>query len=245
MDFSELSSIGYHITGREESKDEFVLHHYAPVVRNGDTVAMLCGTVRLDSLPDRITSSLYAGDASIYIIDGENGDFLLDTWHKEELGNFWDLGERPMAYGYDKETLERDILLGGTGHVVFLSRTSGSYLYFQYMPIEVNEWRLALSVPEAAVFSTAEAVKSVLNLLSAFEIICFLLYFIWMFSYVRREASQKQRQVDTIPCLLTMTQPISRVGIKALKALIPLFWRRLLRQMPPTIHLGLIYKTVL
>ena len=95
-------------------------------------------------------------------------------------------------------SMERQRNLGGTGHVVFLSRTSGSYLYFQYMPFEVNEWRLALSVPEAAVFSTAEAVKSVLNLLSAFEIICFLLYFIWMFSYVRREASQKQRQVDTI-----------------------------------------------
>ena len=44
----------------------------------------------------------------MYIVEGESGNFIMDTWH-ETVGNIWDLGERPMAEGYDHEQLKQGL----------------------------------------------------------------------------------------------------------------------------------------
>lgn len=203
LSFDQLKDLGAHITDREldvtgeDQEERYVLRHYVPVNRDGETIAMLYGVVELGSLPEKLMGEPYGGEAAIYIIDGETGDFLVDTWHNEP-GNIWDLGERPMARGYNHEQLKQGLIDGETGYVVFVSKTIGKYLYFYYEPLQINNWRIALSVSEDVVFARANVIKEILNAFLLFEGLCFVLYFLWMFRYVRRETGEKQSQLDAI-----------------------------------------------
>ena len=199
LSFSDAAALGHHITNRESDAidpDKYIVRHYMPIVRNGETIAMLYGVVDIDSLPESISSKPYSGEAAIYIIEGGTGNFLIDTWHNEPGGNIWALGERPMAPGYNHEQLKQGLTDGETGYVVFKSETTGENLYFCFSPMGVNDWRIALSVSEKTVFSNAEAIKNVLNIFLLFEVLCFIGYFVWMIRYVRHETDRKQRQLD-------------------------------------------------
>ena len=200
LSFEKEAALGAHVTDREtDLRDDgnYIVRHYVPVRRDGQTAAMLYGVVELETLPEKANMDPYGGKGALYIIDGNNGDFLVDTWH-EELGNLWALGERKMAPGYDTDQIRQDFSKGEEGYVVFVSETTGSNLYFYYEPMGVNEWRVALSVPEDVVFSNVREIKKALNLFLAFEALCFLGYFLWMACDVWRETNEKQKQLDTI-----------------------------------------------
>lgn len=199
LSFSEEKELGIHITDREKDleDDRYVVRICAPMVQNGETAAILCGVVDLQTLPRELELNPYSGEAAFYLIDGNTGDFLIDTWH-EELGNIWEMGERTMADGYDHEALKSDLISGKNGYVVFVSETTGEYLYFYFAPMSVNEWRAAISVPEEVVFESAKAAGEILYIFVGFEIICFILYFLWMLCNSRKAADEKQRQLDTV-----------------------------------------------
>lgn len=201
LSFAKESALGAHITDRERDLDEegsYIVRHYVPVVRDGQTIALLFGVVELGVLPQEVLGQPYGGEAAIYIIDGSTGDMLVDTWHHSESGNFWALGERPMAPGYDHQQLSQGLTNGETGYVVFVSQSIGRYLYFYFCPVQINQWRVALSVPEDVVFSSANAIRGILNFFLLFEALCFVLYFLWMLHYVRRETNEKQRQLEAL-----------------------------------------------
>ena len=201
LSFEEEAEHGAHVSDRVQDLDEdgtYIVRNYVPVKRDGQIIAMLYGVVELGSLPEDLEAAPYGGQAAIYIIEGQTGDFLVDTWHSESGGNIWALGRREMAPGYDHDTLKRGLTEGDTGYVVFVSETTGQYLYFYFEPLEINEWRIALSVPEDVVFEIADSIRAALNLFLGFEIICFVAYFLWMLRYVRNVTSEKQRQLDTI-----------------------------------------------
>lgn len=199
--FEQEAALGAHITNREPdptAPGKYIARHYVPVVRDGETVAMLYGVVEWGTLPEELLATPYGGEASIYVIDGATGYYLVDTWHNDPEANVWTMGGRSMAKGYDDAQLRQGLIDGETNYVVFVSRTIGRYLYFYYRPLSVNQWRLALSVPEDVVFESSHSIRTVLNCFLGFEALCFILYFLWMLRYVRRETSQKQRQLDRI-----------------------------------------------
>ena len=200
MSFEEEKAQGVHITDRETdilNEEDYILRHFVPVVRDGETVAMLYGVVELGNLPEELLMKPYDGEAAVYIIEGDTGDFLVDTWH-DEPGNIWALGEREMAPGYNHEQLKQGLIDGEKGYVVFVSETIGKYLYFYYEPLTINQWRIALSVSEDVVFSGAHSIRNVLYIFLVFEALCFILYLLWLFRYVMSQMSNKQRQLDAV-----------------------------------------------
>src|SRR5699024_1045608 len=99
-------------------------------------------------------------------------------------------------------------------YVVFVSRTTGEYLYFYYEPMKINDWRIALSVPREVVFSRADGIRTAVNHFLILEVVCFFLYFIWMFSYVRRDSREKQRQLDTINYIYDVEKLLFNAHVK-------------------------------
>lgn len=201
LSFRQEAALGARISDRELDLDGEgqVVRHYVPVVRQGETVAMLCGVIELGSLVQELPYKPYGGQAAVYLIDGATGDFLIDTWHTgEEPGNIWALGSRPMAEGYNDAQLRQGLVNGESNFVVFRSNTTREYLYFYYTPLSVNRWRVALSVPEELVFSRAQDIRGLLNKMLAAEGLAFLAYIVWMIGYVRRQTSEKQRQLDAL-----------------------------------------------
>lgn len=199
LSFEREAALGAHISDREQDLGGggYVVRHFVPVVQDGETIAMLCGVIDINTLGGALPYSPYGGSAAVYLIDGATGDFLIDTWH-EELGNIWATGSRPMADGYDDAQLRQGLIDGESNYVVFLSNTIGDYLYFYYTPASINQWRVALSVPESVVFADARSVRTMLNVLLLLETAGFLLYILWLIRYVRRETGEKQRQLDAL-----------------------------------------------
>ncbi len=201
LSFGQEAALGAHITDRETDlldRSNYVVRHYVPVIRNGETAALLCGVIELGELPEEVNLAAYGGRGAVYIIDGTTENFLVDTWHPGETGNMWALGEREMAPGYDAEQLRQGVFNGESRFVVFVSRTVGEYLYFYYEPMAINEWRIAVSVPESVVFESANAIARILNIFLLFELLCFVAYFLWMIRYARQVTGEKQRRLEAL-----------------------------------------------
>ncbi len=209
LSFEAEAAKGIHITNREIDiihRDTYVARHYVPVMRDDKIIAMLYGVIVLGELPEDVNLNPYGGRGALYIIDGNTGDFLIDTWHTGETGNIWALGEREMAPGYDSNQLKQGLTNGESQYVVFVSKTIGEYLYFYYEPMEINDWRIAVSVPESVVFENANTIKWILKVFLVFELTCFGIYFLWMMYYVRSVTNEKQERLDTINYMYTVEQ---------------------------------------
>lgn len=201
LSFEKEASLGAHITDREADildKDNYIVRHYVPVIRDGKTVAMLYGVIELGELPEEVNLKPYGGKGAVYIIDGSTGDLLVDTWHPKEGGNMWEMGQREMAPGYDPDQMKKGVIEGESRYVVFVSKTVGEYLYFYYTPMEINQWRIAVSVPESIVFESAKTIERILNVFLLSELFCFIVYFLWMAHYVWQVTREKQLRLDML-----------------------------------------------
>ncbi|HJB01053.1 MAG TPA: GGDEF domain-containing protein [Candidatus Mediterraneibacter merdavium] len=217
LSFEEEAAMGPHISDREtdiEDPEKYIVRHCVPIIRNGRTAAILSGIIDLGKMPEGVELDPYGGKAALYIIDGNTGDFLIDTWHPGEVGNIWGLGEREMAPGYDSAQLKQGVSEGDSSYVIFVSKTIGEYLYFYYEPMQINEWRIAVSVPENVVFENANAIKRLLNTFLMLEILCFIAYFLWMLHYVRRTIGEKQRQIETLNYIYDVEKLLFNAHVK-------------------------------
>ena len=67
--------------------------------------------------------------------------------------------------------------------------SSKERLHFYYAPLSVNQWMLAISIQETAVFQNAAETKSMLYSYGGFVVVCFVIYFICRFSLFSLDAS--------------------------------------------------------
>ena len=79
LSFAQEAARGAHVTDRETDLDgqSPVVRHYVPVVRQGQTAALLCGVIELGELAQELPYQPYGGQTAVYLIDGATGDFLV------------------------------------------------------------------------------------------------------------------------------------------------------------------------
>ncbi len=193
ISFDDEAALGEHVTNRMISlmdDNQQIIRHFVPIIHNGKTVAMLYSSTNLKKLPDALNiDNMYNGSASVYIVDRENGDFIMDTWH-DSLGNIYDMKDVETRGNVSFDDVKKDITEGGSGHVQFRSNTTGEYLYFYYMPIkydnwnigestDVNKWTVAVTVPEKEAFSNLYNIRKVCYILCIAESIILIIYLAW------------------------------------------------------------------
>lgn len=200
LSFAEEAAKGAHITDRETDviTGDYIIRHFVPVIKNNKTIAMLYGVICIKNFPVTVGLTPYGGRGALYLIDGNNGDFLIDTWHPGQVGNIWQMGPRKMAPGYSPEKLKEGLIRGESNYVIFVSRTIGEHLYLYYTPTKINQWRISLSVPESVVFESSIIIKDILNAFLWFELLCFAVYLLWMLRDVKRVTTEKQKRLDMI-----------------------------------------------
>lgn len=179
IDFADEAWKGEYISGVRQSKRDLsvkVVDHAVPIIKNGETLYILYGIVPLNNLAERYTTDLYGGHAYVYIEDGDNGDFILDTWHKT-LGNIIDMGKRKMLPGYSLEQAIDDMSNGISGEIAFVSRTTGNVLYMRYEPLGVNNWNVMITVEEGYALAQSVAITRSLYLMAGICGAILLLYF--------------------------------------------------------------------
>ena len=164
LSFEVESKLGEHISNRVYSvkNGSPVLRHFVPIIQDGQTAAMLYGVTVLMDLPKTINiDNIYNASANVYMVDTKNGDFLLDTAH-EELGNISDYESGVETKGgLDWDGYIRDLLDLNTGYVIYKTHRTGGWEYMYYAPAGINEWAIAVSVPEKEAFSSAFDVRDI------------------------------------------------------------------------------------
>lgn len=198
LSFEEEAAKGRHISDRSVAiSDPSVqcIRIFVPLEKGGETIAMLYGTIDLNSYSAEVELDPYEGQGSVYVIDGATGDFIVDSSHGV-LGNVDDLGLRTVKDGYSQEQLKEDARLGREGHCVFVSETTGDELYFCYQPIPINNWSIGISVSEEVAFAQAKRTNAILTGFFVFEILVLAAYFVFILFSTRRELREKQQLAE-------------------------------------------------
>ncbi len=194
LSFDEEFPLGEHVSDRMYSADgAYVLRHFVPLTQDGKPAAILYGITRLNELPDALNiDNIYNASASVYIVDTRTGDLLLDTYpsHKE-LGNIQKFNSSDRQVRGDKKWEEYidDLMNQGTGYVVYRTGDTRGWDYMYYAPAGINQWSIAVSVPEREAFASVYAVRTVCAVIGAFMAVTVLVYYLIIHAQSKRATS--------------------------------------------------------
>ena len=183
ISFAKEMPLGEHVSNRNVSLldgNTYVLRHYVPIVKDGETVAMLFGVTNLSKLPSVLNiDHIYNARANVYIIDTENGDYIMDTW-REQLVNLKDLTDVETRDGSDWLEKMQELMQLKSGHVEYRSLSTGKWDHLYYAPANINRWAIAVSVPEEEAFANVFAIRRVCLIIGSLAGIVVILYYLWM-----------------------------------------------------------------
>lgn len=214
---SALSQISYeeewkvpYMSSLQKSEKEGArqyLYQSVPLKKEGEVKGILFGLIDVENLSDVFTVSAFGDAASVYIIDAENGDFLVDTWH-DTLGNIYEqeFDNRKVKAGYDFEKMKEDVKNGKEGHIAFFSETLQGYIYSCYKPVGINQWVAQISVPEETVFHDWNQIRYIIYGMTVTEGLLFLIYMIWKMLERKKAILKKEQELSQTLCTLDIQQ---------------------------------------
>ncbi len=151
-------------------RSEKYVYIAVPVEKEEETLAILYGYISLDTFPSFISSTAYGGRCQFYIVDGNNGDFLMDEYHRYDtdgeneipLSNVFDgsMAEREAKPGYHISDMREGLAQGRSGYHVFKSQRTGQWYYTYYMPTGINNWSLQMTIDEPTAFAAYHNVRT-------------------------------------------------------------------------------------
>lgn len=212
-DFETEAAKGTYLTPIQPgtiNPDKRVLRNIVPIVKDGEVTGMLHGVIDLDGLQNVWNMNVYGTRADIYIIERNSGEYIVNTSSKE-LGNVSQIDNNKILKRSSNDPLERQIKKGKKGYAVFSMPGAQENLYFCYMPCKINNWELAISVPERVVFENVQDVRNLLFILVGFELLCFLVYMTWMFRENRMQNLERQERLE----LMTFTGRVQELLFEA------------------------------
>ncbi len=171
ISFEEQVLLGEHITGRTFSysiPDEQVVRSSVPIQVNGETVGIIYGIIKIETINEKYNNMAKELDAQLFVYAKETGKFVIDTI-SEKPGELSDLKNREYNDGYSYEQL----LNTDNGYSSFKSIRTGENLYIHYSTIEDFGWGILLARYESQVF--AETHKISRNLVSIFALIILII----------------------------------------------------------------------
>ena len=191
FDFETEAARGAYISDRVTSyfaPEKLVVRNVVPVKRDGETIAILYGVVLLQELSRNYQIDPYNGNAFLLLVDGNNGDILLDTWH-DSLGNISELRGRKMLKGYTYEEAMKKIPNGIGGDMCTVSRSTGLTVYLHYEPVGINNWSVVLGVSEAEALAGTRGVVQTLSMMAIIVtalLLSYLGFMVWYLASARR-----------------------------------------------------------
>ncbi|MEE0898346.1 MAG: sensor domain-containing diguanylate cyclase [Acutalibacteraceae bacterium] len=171
ISFEEQALLGEHITGRTYSysmPDEQVVRSSVPIRVNGETVGIMYGIIKIETINEKYNNMAKELDAQLFVYDKETGKFIVDTIN-EKPNELSTLKSREYNDGYSYEMLANS----DKGYSSFKSILTGEDLYIHYSTIEDFNWGIMLARYETQVF--AETHKISRNLLVVFALIILII----------------------------------------------------------------------
>ncbi len=193
LSFEAEAPLGEHVSDRVDNGDTPMLRHFVPIVQDGETAALLYGITRLEDLPDSLNiDNIYNASASVYIIDSRSGDLILDTFPTHtKLGNLSDFTTandptRETKGMANWEEYTDAMVHLETGYVIYRTKNTDGWMYLYYAPAGINEWAIAVDVPEKEAFSSVFVVRQIWIVMGAVLALAVLSYYIWVSRNAKR-----------------------------------------------------------
>ena len=171
ISFEEQALLGEHVTGRTYSysmPDEQVVRSSVPIQVNGETVGIMYGIIKIETINEKYNNMAKELDAQLFVYDKETGKFIIDTINEipSELSS---LKDREYNDGYSYERLANS----DKGYSSFKSIRTGENLYTHNSIIEDFNWGIMLARYESQVFEETRKISH--NLLIIFAIIILII----------------------------------------------------------------------
>ncbi len=178
LNFDAEKQMGKHISNIKWStrdEGERVVRNVVPVVKDGEVIYILYGVVQLSKLADNFRTGIYGGSAYVYLVDGDSGDFLLDT-RQNSFGNTRDFGSQPTPNRNSLDGTIEKLARGVAGHAGFASRTADTLLYLSHVPVGINNWSVLVSVEQQHAFAESRDIRLSLYRMAAVIGVTVLVY---------------------------------------------------------------------
>ncbi|MDD3186641.1 MAG: diguanylate cyclase [Anaerostipes sp.] len=169
FDFNKEAKKGVYISDISYSTKDSgarVIRNAVPVIRNGQTIYMLYGVVGLTNFEKTYTTNIYEGNAYVYLVDGNTGDFLLDTWHNS-VGNISDFFNRKNISKDNFRDAAAKMKKGKGGKLAFVSQSTGDTLYMHYEPVGINNWSVIVTVQDRYALKNSNEINNTLYRMAA------------------------------------------------------------------------------
>lgn len=174
--------------------DKKVLKSAVPIFQKGETIGILYGITEVNSLPLYYVADSYAENASIYLIDGDSGDFIMDTWHLS-LGNIADWSKHKVK-GQKTSEIDTDIKSGKSGYLVGYSERVKENMYLYYTPVGINNWSVMISIPESTVMKIARQTEHAMYGMAIITVAILVAYFVWLLAFRKKDIERVEYMLE-------------------------------------------------
>ena len=174
--------------------DKKVLKSAVPILKSGKTIGILYGITEVNSLPLYYVADSYAENASIYLIDGDSGDFIMDTWHLS-LGNIADWSKHKVK-GQKTSEIDTDIKSGKSGYLVGYSERVKENMYLYYTPVGINNWSVMISIPESTVMKIARQTEHAMYGMAIITVAILVAYFVWLLALRKKDIERVEYMLE-------------------------------------------------
>ncbi len=180
FDFDALAEGGVHLSGRKTDvvTGKECVCCAAPIVQDGQTVAILLGVINCEDIPNLLTGTVYDGQSYACLVDRASGDIILDNWHSI-LGNFYRPITRIKLPGYENIDIIEQVAKGETGVFAYKDVKNGKASYLYYKPFVYPEWQLIVMAQEDVVFRSLNVMRRMMGYMICIVGAMLLAYLAW------------------------------------------------------------------
>ena len=220
IDFNEEASRGSYVSGLEEDltvEGEKIIRSAVPIIVNGETVAIVYGRTKLESLREKYIEKLGQSDNRLILVDRRDGSFIIDSRH-ENPGLLPSLGGRESKSGYSYDDMYRGIMSGDNGFSAFKSEVLNEFMYVHWAPLsgEIVDWTIMLGIPESKVFEELYSIQDAMLFMFLLALIIMITYLAGVFLTERRRTSLTTTSAEVRKLLLEINRQKTSIN-EALK----------------------------
>lgn len=198
LPFDEIMAEGKHIGHRSVdvyNKNMHIFRAWVPVVRNGETKAMLCGVVDVNFMPSLFSSKSYGSNLQLFIFENTNGNLILNTLGNDMV-NVYDF-YNSKNFDVNQDMLN-DFKNGVEGFAELEFADDGKLYNCFYSMVGIEDWVLFITVPRDVVFANADMMLLIFAFFALFTLLIVGVYFFWVLRDIKREKEHRERLLQNV-----------------------------------------------
>lgn len=190
MNFEDEALKGEYISGRVKditNPNREIIYSAVPVKAENKTVAMLYGAIELVGFSKRYRDDVALLGAELYVVEGKNGNLVLDTKHYE-LGAITVLESAKFSHNYTYKKFIHDLSVGQNGFTAFSTTSNDTVLYMHYAPLAFSDWQILMAKPEVEIFASARKIINFMFTILLIAILIMLVYVVLVIIDTKRKS---------------------------------------------------------